>query len=687
MRPLLRGAWGPAGALLAGTPGHEFGKLSPVANKSSFRSAPPLPSTVRRVQLADITPTVDCGRRPVKATVGEILPISARIFSDGRPQLRARVRWRQHGRAQLWSAATLTAGYDDLWSGTIAFAQIGSGEFLIEAWEDQFGTWRSDVLRRIEVGVDPSPELESGWDLLERSLRRLTAARRARLVEEGRRQRQAEVDRQLTFLTGEQLAASLDDAVPSQGISRSQATPVWVERERALHGAWYELFPRSQGTDGSHSGTLATTAATLPEIAAMGFDVVYLPPIHPIGVTGRRGRNNSPHAGPADPGSPWAIGSKEGGHTAVNPELGSIEDFRHLLAVAESLGLEIALDYALQCSPDHPWVTEHPEWFAHRPDGTIRPAENPPKRYDDIYPLDFSCRNWKELWEACYQILEYWRAQGVRIFRVDNPHTKPVPFWAWVVQRLRREHPEVVLLAEAFTRPAMMRELGKLGFSQSYTYFTWRTSKSELTTYLTELARETVDYLRPNLFVNTPDILTEELQRGGPAAFRYRLLLAATLGASYGVYSGFELAEGDAVHPGSEEYLDSEKYQLRPRDFSAPHSLRPLITRVNQIRRQHASLRQLRRLDFHWSDDDFIICYSKSTPDLDDIILTVVNLDPWNARETTIHLDLGRLGIEGDRIFTVSDLLSGEEYQWQGAHNFVRLDPARQPGHILEVHR
>lgn len=638
------------------------------------------------MQLAEITPMVDCGRRPAKATVGETVPISARIFSDGRPQLRARVRWHQPGPGnQRWSAAALSAGYDDFWYGTITFTRLGQGEFLVEAWEDPFGTWRSDVLRRMEVGVDPLPELESGWDLLRRLLRRLPAARRVRLAEEARRQRQAPADGQLLFLTGDQLAATLADAVPTQGIARSQPLPVWVERERALHGAWYELFPRSQGTDGTRSGTLAATAQTLPEIAAMGFDVVYLPPIHPIGVTGRRGRNNSPTAGSGDPGSPWAIGSKEGGHTAVHPELGSIEDFRHLLSAADALGLEIALDYALQCSPDHPWVTEHPGWFAHRPDGTIRAAENPPKRYDDIYPLDFSCRDWRGLWEACYQILEYWITQGVRIFRVDNPHTKPVPFWAWVAQRLHQEHPEVVLLAEAFTRPAMMRELGKLGFSQSYTYFTWRTSKGELTAYLTELSRETVDYLRPNLFVNTPDILTEELQRGGPAAFRYRLLLAATLGASYGVYSGFELAEAEAIHPGSEEYLDSEKYQLRPRDFAAPHSLRPLITRINQIRRQHASLRQLRRLDFHWSDDERIICYSKSTPDMTDVILTVVNLDPWNARETMVHLDLARLGIQTGRGFTVTDLLGDEEYHWQGAHNFVRLDPARLPGHILQV--
>ncbi len=645
-----------------------------------------LPSTVQRIQVAEVTPIVDCGRRTVKATVDEVVPISARIFADGRPQLRARVRWRQAGSSDPeWRATQLVPGYDDFWYASVSFPEVGPGEFLVEGWEDEFGTWRNDVLRRVEVGVDPIPELEAGWETIERTSRRLPTARRLRLVEQAQRLRHAAVDEQLAYLTEERLAATMAEAIPARGVGRSQVIPIWVERQRALHGAWYELFPRSQGTDGTASGTFATTAGVLPEIAQMGFDVIYLPPIHPIGKTGRRGPNNAPAANPGDPGSPWAIGSEEGGHTAVNPELGTLEDFRSLVDTASSLGLEIALDYALQCSPDHPWVKDHPDWFAHRPDGTIRPAENPPKRYDDIYPLDFSCRNWRGLWQACYAILEYWIAQGVHIFRVDNPHTKPVPFWAWVMGRLRREHPDVILLAEAFTRPAMMRELGKLGFSQSYTYFTWRTTKAELTAYLTELATETVDYLRPNLFVNTPDILTAELQTGGVGAFRYRLVLAATLGASYGVYSGFELAEAQPLRPGSEEYLNSEKYQLRPRDFAAPGNLRPLIARVNEIRRRHASLRQLRRLDFHWSDDDRIICYSKSTPDMTDVILAVVNLDPWNVRATTVHLDLGKLGVDEQRPFTVTDLLSGEEYHWWGAHNYVRLDPQLWPAHILQV--
>ncbi len=592
--------------------------------------------------------------------------------------------WRSlEPKTHSWKSDWLQVGYDDFWSGTMAFALPGRAEFLVEAWEDSFGTWCQDLRRRIDAEMDPGPEVGTGWHLLERQLRGVAAPRRFRIADHARQARSGDQSQQVEFLLDERLGEVLGSVVPYKGINRSHPLPVFVERPRALAGAWYELFPRSQGSDGHRSGTLAATAESLREVSEMGFDVVYFPPIHPIGVTGRRGPNNTPDAGPNDPGSPWAIGSREGGHMSVHPDLGTLEDFRRLLSRARELNLEVALDYALQCSPDHPWVSEHPDWFMHRPDGSIRPAENPPKRYDDIFPLDFGCRSWRDLWAACYEILEFWIGEGVGIFRVDNPHTKPVPFWAWVVQRLRAEHPHVVLLAEAFTRPAMMRELGKVGFAQSYTYFTWRTSKDELTAYLTELSRETVDYLRPNLFVNTPDILTEELQHGGPAAFRFRLVLAATLGANYGIYSGFELSENQAVRPGSEEYLDSEKYQFRPRNFDREGTLRPLISRVNQIRHDHPALQQLRRLDFHWADDPAILCYSKTSPDLDDAIIVVVNLDPWNPHTTEVHLDLSRIGRAQAEPFQVRDLLTGEEYWWRGSHNFVRLDPGRAPAHIL----
>jgi len=634
--------------------------------------------------VTDVSPAVDCGRHPAKAVQGELVPVTARVFSDGRRVLRSRVRWRTLALPKTpWHSSVLSPGVDDWWHGHLAIDRVGPAEYLVEGWEDPFSSWREDLLRRIEAGLDPEPEMATGWVLMEKSLQRLRAPHRFRLTQRARTARASGPERQLHFLTEQAVADRLGEIVPVRGLSKCDPLPLWVERPRALHGAWYELFPRSQGSDGVTSGTLLTTADQLPAIAEMGFDVVYLTPIHPIGRTGRRGRNNSSLPTAQDPGSPWAIGSDLGGHTTVHPDLGSLDDFRTLLKRATDNGMEIALDYALQCSPDHPWVTQHPDWFAHRPDGSIRPAENPPKRYDDIYPLDFGCRNWRALWEACYAILEFWIEQGVRIFRVDNPHTKPVTFWSWVLRRLREEHPDVILLAEAFTRPAMMRELGKVGFSQSYSYFTWRMTKHEISAYLTDLTRESVDYLRPNLFINTPDILTEELQRGGPGAFRSRFVLGATLGASYGIYSGFELAEGTPLHDGSEEYLDSEKYQLRPRDFNRPESLRPLISRVNQIRHQHPSLQQFRRLDFHWSDDPALICYSKSTPALDDVILVVVNLDPWNTHESAIHLDLARLGLTDGVRFLARDLLSGEDYVWQGAHQYIRLDPRLYPAHIL----
>jgi len=671
--------------------GAEFGSLRGVPDLQRITGEDQLPRSVQQLVIGEVSPLVDCGRRPVKVIEDEVIPVAARVFSVGRLALRVQVRWRNltpGTRRHPWGSAPaspLASDVDDWWRGSLRFQARGPGEYRIEAWEDRFGTWRADVVRRLAVGVDPAPEISEGWSIVRSLIERLkdpikgmAAAALAAAPRESSRE-------QLDFLLLDHLALAAAGVRPRSGVAEGEAIPVWVERSRAMFGAWYELFPRSQGADGVRSGTLRATADRLPEIAALGFDVAYLTPIHPIGTTGRRGPNNSPTAGPSDPGSPWAIGSKAGGHTAINPELGTLADFQHLLLRAREVGLEIAMDYALQCSPDHPWVLEHPEWFAHRPDGSIRPADNPPKRYDDIYPLNFECAQWRRLWEACYQVLDFWIAQGVAIFRVDNPHTKPVPFWAYVVSRLRREHPEVVLLAEAFTRPALMRELAKLGFSQSYTYFTWRSTREELTSYLTELSQVTVDYLRPNFFVNTPDILTEELQGGGPAAFRHRLVLAATLAPSYGVYSGFEWFERAQLERSSEEYLDSEKYQLRPRPGPGEAPLAPLLARLNLIRRQHPALQQLRRLSFHWPDDPALICYSKRSADGGDVILVVVNLDPHSAHAATVHLDLDQLGVADGAPFLVHDLLSDASYQWGGAHNYVRLDPAVGPAHVFWV--
>ncbi|TQE34748.1 DUF3459 domain-containing protein, partial [Streptomyces ipomoeae] len=468
-------------------------------------------------------------------------------------------------------------------------------------------------------------------------------------------------------------------------VTSSDPLPLLVERERALFGSWYEFFPRSEGTPEQPHGTFRTAARRLPAIAAMGFDVVYLPPIHPIGTTFRKGRNNTLSPTPDDVGVPWAIGSPEGGHDAVHPALGTIDDFDHFVRRARELDLEVALDFALQCSPDHPWVDKHPQWFHHRPDGSIAYAENPPKKYQDIYPIAFDA-DMPGLITETVRVLRHWMAHGVRIFRVDNPHTKPVVFWERVITRINRTDPDVIFLAEAFTRPAMMHTLAQIGFQQSYTYFTWRNTKQELTDYATELAGEAASYMRPNFFVNTPDILHEFLQHGGRPAFELRAVLAATLSPTWGVYSGYELCENTPLKPGSEEYLDSEKYQLRPRDWETAEregrTIAPLITSLNEIRRRHPALRRLRNLRFHHTDNDAVIAYSKRTGS--DAVLVVVNLDPHHTQEATVSLDLAELGLDVDENVPVHDLLTGETYRWRRT-NYVRLDPGRAPAHVFHV--
>jgi starch synthase (maltosyl-transferring) len=474
-------------------------------------------------------------------------------------------------------------------------------------------------------------------------------------------------------------------------VDRTAATlvgpfPLWVDRQLGASSAWYEFFPRSEGTV-RRPGTLRSARARLPAIAAMGFDIVYMPPIHPIGVTHRKGPNNSLTPGKDDPGSPWAIGAKAGGHTAVNPDLGTLDDFDAFVAAAKAAGLEVALDYALQCSPDHPWVAEHPDWFRHRPDGSIRYAENPPKRYQDIFPINFDTQDRAALWDALREVMLFWISHGVRVFRVDNPHTKPIAFWEWLIAGIREQFPEVIFLAEAFTRPAVMRRLAKIGFTQSYTYFTWRNTKYELTEYLTELSStEMVDYFRPNFWVNTPDILHAFLQRGGPAAFRLRLVLAALTAPCWGMYSGYELYESTAVREGSEEYLNSEKYQVRSRDWNDPRSLAPMVAHVNGIRRRHPeAIALLRTLRLHHIDSEHMLCVSRMSDDGSDVLLVIVNLDPHSAHEATTWLDLPALGIPEGEPFAVHDELTGATYTWWGPANYVRLDPAVQPAHVFHL--
>lgn len=660
---------------------------SHVLDASATTPGPALPDRIERIVISEVTPQVDDGRLPAKAAVGEEVPVRACVFSDGQPVLLVRARWRAKACSSHlpWAYSPLEAQIDDFWIGNITFPDLGEAEFQVEAWRDDFGSWRQNYRRWLRAKADPSQELQTGVQLA-----RSAATRLPRQVRDALYRRLDQLDggpiRSLqNYLLSPRTARLMAEALVQTPPACSPRLPVWVERERALFGSWYEMFPRSEGSDGHDSGTLASAGGRLAALAEMKFDVLYLPPIHPIGTTARRGRNNAPVASPGEPGSPWAIGAAAGGHTTVHPDLGSLEDFRKFLGSAKALGLEVALDYTIQCSPDHAWVSEHPDWFEHRPDGSIRSAENPPKRYDDVFPLDFECADWQRLWQACYEVLEFWIAQGVRIFRVDNPHTKPVPFWAWVIGGLRAAHPDVILLAEAFTRPALMRELSKVGFSQTYTYFTWRSTKPELRAYLTQLTKVTADYLRPNFFANTPDILTKELQEGGPPVFRHRLVLAATLSPTYGIYSGYELCENQPQSPGSEEYWDSEKYQYRPRDWSQQGSLAPLITQLNQIRRDHPALQQLRRLHFHRTNDPQILAYSKHTADRSDVVLVIINLDPTRTRRATVQLSMKWLGPKPCPRFRVHDLLEGTTSTWSGPFHEVELDPAVSPARILWV--
>ena len=633
-----------------------------------------------RITIDDVRPTTPSGECPAKAVVGEEVPVSADIFRDGHDLLAARVRWRRVGKAK-WRSAPLRSEVNDRWTGTFSPTEIGRHELVIEAWRDRFATWRHDVEIKAAAGDDVELELEEGARILESLATDLGARPRKRVLQAVEGLRRSSCSLQVRLNAGlDDRVADLVAGVPDADVT-TVTKPVWVDRPLAAHGAWYELFPRSEGG-------FAGATKRLSAVAEMGFDIVYLPPIHPIGVTDRKGPNNTLDPGPDDPGSPWAIGSADGGHTAIAPELGTLEDFQRFRTEAHELGMEVALDYALQCSPDHPWVSEHPEWFHRRPDGSVRFAENPPKKYQDIYPINF----WPDkeadrqaLWKACRDVLRYWIDQGVRIFRVDNPHTKPMAFWAWVIERIHRDHPDVLFLAEAFTRPNVMAKLAEVGFSQSYTYFTWRTEAWELRDYVDELAYgPTADYMRPNFWPNTPDILSGPLRHGPPAAFLLRYVLAATLVPSYGVYSGYELFENEPASDTDEEYLHSEKYELRPRDWGRPDSMAPYIATVNGIRRRHPAFRWLRNIRFHGSANEQFLVWTKGHVDDGDLVLVVVNLDPHVAQETVLDLDLGAVGLPWQGPFQVTDELTGDSYTWDGGHPYVRLDPTLgQVAHIM----
>lgn len=646
----------------------------------------------RRVVIEGVEPEIDAGAFPAKRSVGEEVTVEADAFTDGHDAVACVLKHRTE-RQRRWREIRMEPLGNDRWRGTFRVEELGRHLYTVEAWVDRFETWRRDLRKRVDAGQEVGVELRIGAALVEGT------AEEAEDRLEGRLRKWLGILRDAeTRETEERVAAALE---PELADLMAQADPrrfsteygrtleLRVDREPARFGAWYEMFPRSTASEEGEHGTFRDAEARLAYVAEMGFDILYLPPIHPIGETKRKGPDNRPTAREGDPGSPWAIGGEAGGHKAVHPDLGTLEDFRRFREAAESRGLELALDVAFQCSPDHPYVSEHPEWFRTRPDGTVQYAENPPKKYEDIYPFDFETEAWPSLWDELRSVFEFWIGEGVRIFRVDNPHTKPFAFWEWCIGTLKADHPDAIFLSEAFTRPKVMYRLAKLGFDQSYTYFAWRNSKWELTEYLTELTRTGVrEYFRPAFWPNTPDILTEYLQTGGRPAFVTRLVLAATLAANYGIYGPpFELGEVTPREPGSEEYTGSEKYEVRSWDLDRPESLAEIIGRVNRIRRGNPALHRNRSLRFHGVDNDELLAYSKRSPDGENVILCIANLDPHHTQSGWTDLELGRLGLEEGEAYQVHDLLGDARYLWKGRRNYVELNPDVLPVHVFRVRR
>jgi starch synthase (maltosyl-transferring) len=669
------------------------------------------PSAPNRIVISDVSPLVDGGRHPVKRVVGEPVEVGATVFADGHDHLWVVVAHQEPG-ARGWVEVPMVATNPglDRWDATFTAGGRGTHRFRVMAWVDHFSSWVHGTQRKLDAGQDVTSDLLAGAALLDGATASAPRPEAQLLRDAAERLRDGQtID--LADTGGEDRPSATElyrRRLRRADAATSATVEVLVERQLALCGSWYELFPRStfvggerrRGTGGDagplRHGTLRDVKGSLDLVAEMGFDVLYLPPIHPIGTSHRKGPNNGEVAGPDDVGSPWAIGAAAGGHTAVHPDLGTVEDLRDLVATANQMGIEVALDLAFQCSPDHPWVTEHPEWFKHRPDGTIQYAENPPKKYQDIYPIDFECVAWRELWDALLGVALFWVDQGVTVFRVDNPHTKPFAFWEWFAEQLRRREPDVVLLSEAFTRPEVMHELTKRGFSQSYSYFAWRVSKAELTEYALEVSHSPgADRFRANYWPNTPDILPWHLHGANRAMFALRHLLAATLGASYGIYGpAFELCDNRPAGNGKEEYLDSEKYQLRRWDLDEPQSLRRQITVVNGLRHEQLALHNNRTLTFHGVPNDQLIAYSKTTyggPDPDpsaperNPVLTVVNLDAHESQSALLELDLVALGIDPARPYDAHDLLTDQRFTWRGPNPYVALHPSDQPGHVMRI--
>jgi starch synthase (maltosyl-transferring) len=636
----------------------------------------------KRVVVEGVTPEIDCGTCAVKRVTGESVVVEADIFSDGHDELSAVLLFKGPG-DEAWSEAPMYLVQNDRWEGNFTVGAAGMYHYTVEGWVDRFGTWRKDLLKKTEAGQDVRADLLVGAALVREASARADGDENLKLLGHAERLDSGDVD----AILDEELSMLMQRCQVRYFATRyGKELPVMTDRPAALYSSWYEFFPRSCMSGGrSTHGTLRRCEEFLPLIAGMGFDVVYLPPIHPIGKTNRKGRNNSVHAGPGDAGSPWAIGGEAGGHKSIHPDLGTMDDFLHFLSRSRELGLEVALDLAFQCSPDHPYIGDHPEWFSWRPDGSIRHAENPPKKYEDIVPLNFESENWQGLWEELKSVVMFWVEKGVRIFRVDNPHTKPFGFWRWLIKEVKEEYPDVFFLSEAFTRPKVMYRLAKDGFSQSYTYFTWRTSKYEIISYLNELTKtEVKEYFRPNFWPNTPDILPEHLQYGGRTAFMMRLVLAATLSAAYGIYGPpFELAVTAAL-PGREEYLDSEKYEVRIWETGQPGNLKDFISRVNRIRRDNAALQSTFNLFFCDTGNENLLCYAKSTSDFSNIIVVVVNLDIYHTHAGFVELP-PEFGIGTGHSFLAHDLLGDDKFIWHGGRNYIEVDPGVRPAYIFRI--